>query len=94
MSKAVLVMDMPESCDMCDLTDMVNGKMYCGAPGCGKLTEDYISCRPDWCPLRPLPEKKKLSGDVHNVQSMAEEIAAASWNDCLDAIIEEGKNHE
>lgn len=59
MSKAVLVMDMPESCDMCEITDMVNGKMYCSVPGCGELVEDYISCRPDFCPLRPIPEKKE-----------------------------------
>ena len=87
MSKALLILDMPESCDMCDLTDMVNGKMYCGVPGCGELAEDYISCRPDFCPLRPMPEKKKLKGGVHDVQSMAEEVAAANWNACIDEII-------
>lgn len=57
MSKAVLVMDMPSSCDMCDLIEMVNGKMYCGVKGCGQCAEDYIVCRPDWCPLRELPER-------------------------------------
>lgn len=59
MSKAVLVIDMPESCDMCDFMDMVNGEMYCGVPGCGEFAEDYIMCRPDWCPLIELPEKKQ-----------------------------------
>lgn len=77
MSKAVLVMDMPESCDMCDLTDMANGKMYCGVPGCGELTKDYISCRPDWCPLRPMPEKK---------QNACTHGFAGGWNACIDAI--------
>lgn len=57
MSKAALIMDMPESCDMCDFTDMVNGEMYCGVPGCGELAEDYICSRPDWGPLRELPEQ-------------------------------------
>lgn len=81
MSKAILVMDMPESCDMCNFTDMVNGKMYCGVPGCGELTEDYISCRPDWCPLCPMPEKlipdseEKGKGWVDG------------WNACIDAIL-------
>lgn len=59
MSKAVLIIDMPESCDMCDFTKMVNGKMYCGVPGCGKLAEDYIACRPNWCLLKHMAEEKE-----------------------------------
>lgn len=44
MSKALLILDMPESCDMCDLTDMVNGKMYCGVPGCGEVEQEGTEC--------------------------------------------------
>lgn len=83
MSKAVLVIDMPESCDMCDFTDMVNGKMYCGVPRCGELAEDYISCRPDWCPLRPMPEKQ-------NNDNLMDEYMDGydfGWNSCIDEIL-------
>lgn len=79
MSKVVLVLDMPESCDMCDFADMINGEMYCGVPGYGELAEDYIICRPDWCPLRELPEKK---------QNACKHGFAAGWNACIDAITE------
>lgn len=62
MAKAVLVMDidMPESCDMCDFIDPYSptGKIHCGVPGIGENVTDYVACRPDWCPLRELPEKK------------------------------------
>lgn len=81
MSRAVLIMDMPESCDMCDFTDMVNGKMYCGVPGCGELAEDYISCRPDWCPLHQVPEERE-----ENHTGTYEDNFNEGCNTCIDAI--------
>ena len=54
MSKAVLVMDMPEACSKC--------KLHCVTP-----YGEYLCCAvrknipcaeiPDWCPLRELPGK-------------------------------------
>ena len=65
MAKAVLIMDMPpKSCAMCDFVkaDSVTmncvGKMYCGVPWIGEDVTDYIECRPNFCPLREMPEKK------------------------------------
>lgn len=64
MSKAILVMDMPESCDMCDFVtvDEKVGNMTCTNPlsdeyGCD--VTDYIGCRAGGCPLKELPNKKK-----------------------------------
>lgn len=95
MSKAVLLMDMPESCMGCNFMycDIDNNKESCQAKENARPIDLEKESKPDWCPLRPMP-KKKLSCDVHNVQSMAEGIAAASWNACFDAIMEEGKKHE
>ena len=56
MSKAVLVLDMPSSCDECPL--LLVGR-YCKekeAPNAAvdsKLNKN----KPDWCPLKPMPEK-------------------------------------
>lgn len=92
MGKAVLVLDMPESCDMCNFTDMVNGKMYCGVPGCGELAKDYISCRPDWCPLRELPEKRNEEVfPLSPLLGMTYSEYSKGWNDCIDAIAEPDK---
>ena len=82
MSKAVLVMDMPESCDVCDFADMVNGEIYCGVPGCGEIVEDYVGCRPDFCPLKHLPDKEK--GD--EFQDEYSDGYMRGWNACIDAI--------
>lgn len=59
MSKAVLVMNMPESCFGCNF-------MYCDEESDTETCQametardiDLIEDRPDWCPLRELPEKK------------------------------------
>ena len=53
MPKAVLIMDMPESCDMCDFADDTQPPrygertLYCNAPDIGDDVTDYIACRPD-----------------------------------------------
>ena len=47
MSKAILVMDMPSSCDECE----ING-IFCGDVG------DNDMCRAGGCPLKEVPQKK------------------------------------
>lgn len=92
MVKAVLVIDMPESCDMCDFADDTQPPrygertLYCNAPGIGDDVTDYIACRPDWCPLRELPEKKERIVGGHG-----ERMFRAGFNACLDEILEERK---
>nr|WP_299317580.1 hypothetical protein [uncultured Blautia sp.] len=70
MSKSVLVIDAPENCYDCPFgTEYCSDSEY---EGCCELAEcldgdtrliaeehyDYESkSRPDWCPLKPLPEK-------------------------------------
>ncbi len=88
MAKAVLVMDMPESCDMCDFVDDMQPPrygertLYCSAPGIGEDVTDYVACRPDWCPLRELPERKKLT-----YTDLCTDCEVSGWNDCLDEIL-------
>jgi len=63
MSKAILVIDMPENCLECPLEYgvAVNNKILLNhniCNGCGKPNADSTK-KPDWCPLRPMPEKKE-----------------------------------
>lgn len=79
MSKAVLVMDMPESCYKC--------KLHCVTP-----YGEYLCCAvrknipcaeiPDWCPLRELPERKETNYYMNNKGKGIVE----GWNACLDEI--------
>lgn len=81
MSKAILVMDMPESCAWCPL-----GRLFgtAGAVECNAANKINRNCEsvPDWCPLRPLPEK------IHNDNGYDEYSDGydAGWNACIDAI--------
>ena len=80
MAKAVLVMDMPENCFKCKLQNWANCKITnkCHVGG----------CRPDWCPLRELPEK------IPELKSGYEEVSTSihrvGWNACLDEIMRQG----
>lgn len=82
MSKAILVMDMPECCADCPCSffERNNPKLNLI---CGIVQEDANNVgKPDWCPLRPVPEKKEkysLMGD--NSAGYVD-----GWNACIDAI--------
>lgn len=88
MAKAVLIMDMPECCAECACSYFERGSkelnLICGATG-----EDANNVgKPDWCPLRELPEKKVADkrlaisplteGQLNDFEK--------GWNACLDAI--------
>ena len=79
MPKAVLVMDMPEQvcqkCTLCYETENDDEYLCCAA---GKLVPD--GKKPDWCPLRELPEKSDHPEHYDNG------MFDAGWNECLDAI--------
>lgn len=75
MSKAVLVMNMPQNCFKCKLQDFAT---------CRIANKCHVGDkRPDWCPLRELPEKKLADTDLLTMESGIVE----GWNACLDKIL-------
>ncbi len=86
MPKAVLVMDdMPECCADCYCghfeRDTKELNLVCGATG-----EDANNVgKPDWCPLRELPEKANHPDYCDNGRF------DKGWNACLDEILKERK---
>lgn len=98
MAKAVLVMDMPERCDKCLLLLKIpqkDGLALCLArPTNGQ--EEYNpkrekSWRPDWCPLRELPERKdELPVEKYEFGGLGKAFTYG-WNACLDEILKERK---
>ena len=84
MAKAVLVMDNPESCFGCNF-------LYCGGDtnldSCqareeARPVDSETYKKPDWCPLRELPEKKETNYYMNNKGKGIVE----GWNACLDEI--------
>lgn len=96
MSKSVLVIDTPENC--CDFQFCY--ELDEGAEACCSISDDdkdtslmkkidceygYCQGKPDWCPLKPLPEKKEYIVPIKNVESQ-KDIIAVGWNACIDKI--------
>lgn len=85
MSKAILVIDMPDSCMGCNFLycDAENNSESCQAREKARIVNLENEDKPDWCPLREMPEKKKTIG----TESETERIYMnCGWNDCIDAI--------
>ena len=85
MSKAILVMDMPDSCMGCNFLycEAENNSESCQAREKSRIVDLEKDDKPDWCPLREMPEKKKTIG----TESETERIYMnCGWNDCIDAI--------
>lgn len=87
MAKVVLVMDMPECCADCYCgyfeRDTKELNLVCGVTG-----EDANNVgKPDWCPLRELPEKKEtVNPQECYTNSYWTDKMKAGFNACLDEI--------
>lgn len=92
MAKAVLVMEMPESCSKCKFLYEFQGIKKCQLMnvlnnGASRLSQNtFTEKRHEKCPLRELPERKKLT-----YNNLCADNKANGWNDCLDEILKERK---
>ena len=82
MDKAVLVIDMPNSCSKCPLFGDYYADMCCRGMYDRTINYPYPeNFRQDWCPLKPVPEEDNsdhLSEWARGYQG--------GWNDCINAI--------
>lgn len=85
MSKAVLVMDMPESCFDCNLCHINgrDGEYNCQAFEVARQVNSETYEKPDWCPLRELSEYKRTVGTESENDKL---LMNMGWNDCLEEI--------
>lgn len=87
--KAILVIDMPESCIDCKF--MKHGICLAYKSERRMNDEEYYSCdeiKPSWCPLKQMP-KKLDENDWHRMFGglFSERIAKGmGWNACLEEI--------
>lgn len=86
MSKVFLVVDMPTDCEDCPLfRDSNKGMRECKAKRAG--TEwDYYKVRPDWCPLREVPEKMQVCGKYPQADGITPSYKIG-YNACIDEIL-------
>jgi len=74
--KAVLVIDMPNRCWECPIHYL----NICEANQYKVGWENGRNGKPDWCPLKPLPQKLPPN-ELGNMS-----LYKSGWNACLDAI--------
>lgn len=94
MSKAVLVMDMPRKCSDCQFyyeTYDENDNYVSKCEVLNDITIDGFIDKYSGCPLKPMPEKKVLSGDVADIQKMGKELIDIGYNACIDEISKGGE---
>lgn len=80
MSQSVLVIDTPEKCKSCIYVGVF--AEFCRI-NCRDIKDS--SAKPDWCPLKPLPEKKSTTAPVSNYE-VQKNLLAEGWNQCIDEI--------
>lgn len=80
MSKAILVMDIPDNCIVCKLSDWATCRFTKRCNTKGRQAE---------CPLKPIPDY-----DYPAINPTTENVYyAQGWNDCIDTILK-GEEHE
>ena len=95
--KAVLVMEMPDKCLNCPLHQYIDTEegehdafVFCSAehwrePITHQPVEN-LEERPDWCPLRLLPQKEKVNADSEGEFKTIDDAWTQGFNACLDEI--------
>ncbi len=92
MAKAILIIDMPESCFGCDFLycNADAGIDSCQAMKVPRIVDSETYERPNWCPLRELPERKETYTmlELHSNGRWTEGMKAG-FNACLDEILKD-----
>lgn len=90
MAKAILVMDMPGSCFGCNFCHINSsgGEDRCQAFEVSRAVNSETYEKPDWCPLRELPEKKETTyPQACYTNSYWTDEMKAGFNTCLNEML-------
>ena len=80
MAKAILVMDMPETCYECPF---LNETDNCLAMDVSFTDVEVVIEKPKWCPLRDVPKKVEQVKREHSFSGF---YYAEGYNACIDEI--------
>lgn len=88
MGKSILVIDTPDSCCQCKFSG-ADGDCCCLKENMVSDSnmiseEEYLNKKPDWCPLREMPEIADHPNYCDNGRY------DKGWNDCIDQILNGG----
>ena len=86
-SKAILILDMPKSCEKCSLC--YNG-IDCAINGWVVFSNEGQTNRSSRCPLKSIPQKKEnvIGFDDIDLEWSADSYCEG-WNECIEEILGE-----
>ena len=89
--KAILIIDMPESCNECKIRVDDDYSNWCpyDNPEPGGVWE-YVNkgTKPDWCPLKPMPEKYDIEAERNKPHDRDYDWEfEGGYNVCIDEIL-------
>ena len=97
MSKVVLVIDMPKYCIDCPCHFAGMSTVVCGVTKKKLITDDIKTYKPEWCPLRELPNKKDSMNlnfimekckDMDSIMdSVLKQFIVDGYNACIDELL-------
>lgn len=90
MSKSILVIDTPECCRECPVCASYAESAFSPREyWCSPMdNRDAIpEGKPDWCPLKPLPDKRDENG-IWTMNGYIEDKYSDGYNACIDEILE------
>lgn len=83
MSKSIFVTDTPDSCVDCNLSQAYENGLVCwGSYRTLKVTIKTKAKKPDWCPLKELPEAIEQLHDAGGCDGSCE--YAKGWDDAME----------
>ena len=89
MNKAILVIDMPNSCNECKIRfddEYSNWCPYDNPEPNGVWKYVDSGTKPDWCPLKLVPNKCDERG-TWTMGGYIEDGYSTGWNACIDKIL-------
>ena len=92
MEKAILILDQPKNCLECPVgvnnSCIMELYISCGVAGRGAIGAEAKTI-PEWCPLKPMPEKKNVTPD----DTTGAVAVKFGWNNCIDEVLK-GADHD
>lgn len=94
--KGIIVVDIPKYCRYCQFCNRIEEEEICcsladdeNETDCFRVIENYFQERPDWCPIKPIPEGKPAYMSM--CLTTQECYQNVGWNKCIDEILKRGK---
>lgn len=86
--EGMIFVDIPETCGDCIFSRThavpLQDHVFCTILSQGVICKGQL--RPEWCPIKPIPRRKPLFGNVSDIKGIATEMKHIGWNACLDEL--------